>query len=66
MSVMTNAEKIRGMSDEELADLLTSKVFGWMWCDPNAPVEPETKDCLKYDGDCLQCCKDWLIRKSDG
>ena len=63
---MTNGEKIRQLSNDELADFLVSKIFGWLWCDNTAPVDPETKDCLKHEGNCLKCCQEWLDEEYHG
>lgn len=46
----TNADRIRAMSDEELADL-TIREIGY--CAP-------TGDCEKTSNDCKACWLDWL------
>ena len=51
----TNADKIRSMTDEKLADFL-----------PNlcAHINPRENDCLKY-GSCYKCVKKWLQEDAD-
>ena len=46
---MTNADRIRAMSDEELAELLDHE----LGC-------PITGDCEKMSRDCNACWLDWL------
>ena len=52
--LMTNAEKIRKMTDEELANELRDLVLGWAeWC-PN---------CKNWGEDgCDKCIEKWLKR----
>ena len=47
---VTNAQKIRAMSDEELADLI----------DRELECCPPTGDCEKMSNDCKACWIDWL------
>lgn len=47
---MTNSQKIRAMTDEELADLIQREVG---YCAP-------TGDCEKMYNDCKACWLDWL------
>lgn len=46
----TNADRIREMSDEELADFMNRDISG---C-------PPTGDCNKASDDCKACWLDWL------
>lgn len=46
----TNADRIRAMSDEELADFI-DREFGCC---------PPTGDCEKMSNDCKACWIDWL------
>ena len=55
----TNADKIRAMSDEELAGWI-DEFWSAAWCPDDPPVDPETKQCLLHDGDCRLCILDWL------
>ena len=49
---MTNADRIRSMTDEELADMLS--IF-------NCPASDHgCNDCLKHMGNCAYCWLDWL------
>ena len=50
--VKTNADKIRSMTDEELADLLTA----------DCKYIPEEL-CRKYLGNCDACLREWLKQK---
>lgn len=45
--VMTNADRIRSMSDEELAKII------------RCPYEIDEEPCVN-PGSCLDCCLDWL------
>ena len=52
----TNADRIRGMSDEELADML--KIGYALWCDAS---------CLDngMKGTCKDCILEWLKKEVD-
>ena len=52
---MTNAQKIRAMSDEELADLIQREVG---YCAP-------TGYCEKASNDCKACWLDWLKQSAE-
>ena len=56
---VTNADKLRAMSEEELAEWI-DEFWSAPWCPDNPPVDPETKRCLLHDGDCRLCILDWL------
>lgn len=49
---MTNADRIRQMTDEELAE----KWWVWIDCD-ECPARP---NCLELYNDCKQLALDWL------
>lgn len=51
----TNADRIRAMSDEELAKLLDHE----LGC-------PVTGDCEKMSRDCNACWLDWLKQPAEG
>ena len=51
---MTNADRIRAMSDEEMAKLLDYK----LGC-------PAAGDCTKMSKDCKACWLDWLQKPAD-
>lgn len=51
---ITNAQKIRAMSDEELAKLLDYE----LGC-------PSTGDCAKMSKDCKACWLDWLQQPAE-
>ena len=55
---MKNGDKIRTMSDEELAKWLETKVWDLPWCNDDTPVDDETKICSKWD--CVKCALEWL------
>lgn len=58
---ITNADRIRAMTDEELADWLNNDVEYWdKWCHDDAPVDQETLVCLRSGGECRLCILDWL------
>ena len=51
----TNADRIRAMSDEELA----KKLGRGLGC-------PVTADCMKMSGECKACWLDWLQQPAEG
>ena len=53
--VITRADKIRAMSDEELADLINREIG---CCTP-------TGDCEKMSNDCKACLLDWLHQPAE-
>ena len=52
----TNADRIRAMSDEELAEFFVNAY--WYVCKEDAPIDPETEECLLPS--CKRCYLDWL------
>jgi hypothetical protein len=56
--VMTNADRIRAMSDEELADFLSQYKF----CD----ICDEGCDSCTYNGDCDKRLLQWLKQPAEG
>lgn len=52
---MTNADKIRAMNDDELADLIDREIS---YCAP-------TGDCEKTFNDCKVCWLDWLQQPAE-
>ena len=54
----TNADRIRGFTNDELADWIDKEFGSAPWCKDDAPVDPETKRCAIWD--CTKCIKDWL------
>ena len=61
--IITNADRIRAMSDEELADWLETKVWDLPWCNYYTLVDDETKKCSKWD--CVKCALEWLKQPSE-
>ena len=53
--VITNADRIRAMSDDELADFMNRDISG---C-------PPTGDCNKASDDCKACWLEWLQQPAD-
>ena len=51
----TNADRIRSMSDEELAKTLEDKC-----------ICPPTSECAKVCGDCHACWIEWLQQPAEG
>lgn len=51
MKPMTNADHIRSMTDDELAELLSKP-----WCENHRFPE----ECEQFDTDCEACVLDWL------
>lgn len=54
----TNYDKIHSMNVESLAEWIEENSCNAMWCDPSAPVEPDTGMCALYD--CKACIVKWL------
>ena len=53
----TNADRIRAMTDEELAEYIDKHTSEAMWC-KNPPLEcPEGEECVK-------CILDWLRQEA--
>ena len=52
--VPTNADRIRSMSDEELAKILGDKC-----------ICPPIGECAKVSGDCEKCWFEWLQQPAD-
>ena len=52
---MTNADRIRAMCDDELADFMNRDISG---C-------PPTGDCNKASDDCKACWLDWLQKPAE-
>ena len=57
---MTNAAKIRAMTDEELAHWLEDHLCRAFCPDFNVDIDPVTKECLWNGGNCWMCILDWL------
>ena len=53
---ITNADRIRAMSDEELANIMAG-----------TPICKERyMDCIKYGRDCEPCLLEWLKQPAEG
>lgn len=52
---MSNADRIRSMTDEELAKILGDKC-----------ICPPTSECAKMSGDCVACWIQWLRQPAEG
>ena len=50
---MTNGDRIRKMSDNELAGIITCPYY----------ADPET--CIR-ETTCVKCCAEWLAEEADG
>lgn len=55
-NVLTNADHIRSMTDEELAELLSKP-----WCENYRLPE----ECARFDTDCEACVMDWLCKPAE-
>ena len=56
-SPATNADKIRAMTDKEMAEFIFFK------CISRGPCPPDSK-CIR-DVDCIMCWLDWLQKEAD-
>jgi hypothetical protein len=52
----SNGDRIRAMSDEELAELLSKP-----WCENHRFKE----ECARFDTDCEACVLDWLCKPAE-
>ena len=50
----TNADRIRSMTDEELAKIIGDKC-----------ICPPTSECAKFCGDCVACWLEWLQQPAE-
>ena len=60
---MTNADRIRAMTDEELMEFLEHDYWSIDYCKKDAPIDQETKECLLPS--CKQCWLEWLKQEAD-
>lgn len=51
---MTNADRIRSMTDEELAKIIGDKC-----------ICPPTSECANFCGDCVACWLEWLQQPAE-
>lgn len=62
----TKADRIRAMSNEELATFI-DEFWSSPWCPDEPPINTDTLECLMHDDDCKLCILDWLKQEvSDG
>ena len=59
----TNADRIRSMTDEELAEFLDREFWVLPNCKPDAPQDQETGMCLIAS--CHNCWLDWLKQEAE-
>jgi hypothetical protein len=66
----TNADRIRGMSDEELAAIIaadfTEEKLNYCQNKPECSAILETADGIISDEWCIQCALDWLKAETEG
>lgn len=58
---MTNADRIRAMSDEELAEMLSRS--GKYFCCDTTKCDPRSERC-DYGDECYDCWLDWLRQEA--
>ena len=58
ISPMTNADKIRAMTDKEMADTIYA-------CPPDYAKLSEDEICIKFNDECKACWLDWLQKEAD-
>lgn len=61
---ITNADRIRSMTDEELAHFI-DEFWSAPWCPDEPPIDSETKECMMHEGKCEMCILDWLKQEAD-
>ena len=59
---MTNADRIRAMTDEELVVVLGDMGHDYP---PYCQGKVMEEFCGKIDYDCRICCRDWLKKEAD-
>ena len=59
----THYDELHAMDVEQLAEWIDVNACNAMWCDPKAPVEPDTGMCAIYD--CKKCIAKWLVSEED-
>ena len=60
---ITNYDRIISKTPEELATWIDDYA-AYAWCPVEAPIDPETHECLVHDGDCRLCILDWLRKEA--
>lgn len=60
---ITNYDRIVSKTPEELATWIDDYA-AYAWCPVDAPIDPETHECLIHDGDCRLCILDWLRKEA--
>ena len=55
---MTNADKIRAMTDEEMANTIYA-------CPPDYAKLSEDEICIKFNDECKACWLNWLKQEAD-
>lgn len=65
---LTNADRIRGMSDDELAEkLLTINDFDEKWCKRKRSCDDRVENDEPIpDEECMECMLDWLKKPWEG
>ena len=59
----TNADKIRSMTNEQLADWLYREACVAKWCGANPNLTPGSKEC--DESDCMDCIVMWLDKEGE-
>ena len=59
---LTNADRIRSMTDEELAEFFVEAYWHVCKSEEDIPIDPETEECM---GSCKQCYLDWLKQEAE-
>lgn len=60
----TNADRIRQMSDEEMAAFIENDLIGFPWCNATEEeVDPDSLVCKRWD--CVKCAMAWLKQEAD-
>lgn len=60
---ITNADKIRSMTNEQLADWLYREACVAKWCGANPNLTPGSKEC--DEADCMECIVMWLEKEGE-
>lgn len=60
--IVTNADRIRSMTDEELADWMAVRSWNFPPCYNLYEMEDGTKECVQPD--CTGCWLDWLKQEA--
>ena len=63
---MTNADKIRSMTDEQLAEWMDAHDDWWCFCNGECPYRDGYNGCTECKHSCIDGRLEWLKQEHDG